>query len=136
MELTSSPDIVRVRSMDGHAYVLSPAGMHALCALSYAGDQEATTHPVRDDDAQLVGVVGLETVKNRKGRIEFNTTLFQLGQSHGRRCDRWDHSRDRNDDNLLVAVRLEALGRRADSPRRKRARSRIHVTDLCECVLT
>jgi hypothetical protein len=30
---------------------------------------------VRDDDAQLVGVVGLETVKNRKGRIEFNTTL-------------------------------------------------------------
>ena len=95
---------------------------------------------MRDDDAQLVGVVGLETVKNRKGRIEFNTTLFQLGQSHGRRCDRWDHSRDRNDANLLVEVRLEALpgGERTllVGNAMKRARSRIHVTDLCECVLT
>lgn len=25
--------------MDGHAYLLSPAGMAELCALSYAGDQ-------------------------------------------------------------------------------------------------
>ena len=32
-------DIVRVQSMDGHAYVLSPAGARELCALEYAGDQ-------------------------------------------------------------------------------------------------
>ncbi len=32
-------DIVRVRSMDGHAYVLSPAGARELCSLQYAGDQ-------------------------------------------------------------------------------------------------
>jgi len=30
---------VRVRSMDAHAYVLSPAGMEELCSLRYAGDQ-------------------------------------------------------------------------------------------------
>ena len=32
-------DVVRVRSMDGHAYVLSPSGAKALCALSYEGEQ-------------------------------------------------------------------------------------------------
>lgn len=64
------------------------------------------------------------------GRIEFNTTRCQLGQqSHGRRCDRWDHSRDRNDANLLVEVRLEAPpgGERTllVGNAMKRARSRI-----------
>ena len=40
MELIDGwPEIVRVRSMDGHAYVLSPVGARELCALSYAGDQ-------------------------------------------------------------------------------------------------
>ena len=39
MELTAHADIVRVRSMDAHAYVLSPEGAEALCGLSYAGDQ-------------------------------------------------------------------------------------------------
>ena len=39
MELTERPDIVRVRSMDGHAYAVSPAGASALCALKYKGDQ-------------------------------------------------------------------------------------------------
>ena len=32
-------DVVRVRSMDGHAYVLTPQGMRALGALAYRGDQ-------------------------------------------------------------------------------------------------
>ena len=49
-------------------------------------------------------------------------------------------SRDRNDANLLVEVRLEALpgGERTllVGNAMKRARSRIHMTDLCECVLT
>ena len=40
MELLDSwPDVVRVRSMDGHAYVLSPAGARELCSLTYAGEQ-------------------------------------------------------------------------------------------------
>ena len=39
MELTGNPEIVRVRSMDGHAYVLSTKGMHSLRGLSYCGDQ-------------------------------------------------------------------------------------------------
>ena len=39
MELTMRPEIVKVRSMDGHAYVLSPAGARELCGLSYSGDQ-------------------------------------------------------------------------------------------------
>lgn len=40
MELIDGwPDIVRVRSMDGHAYMLSPAGARALCGISYQGDQ-------------------------------------------------------------------------------------------------
>ena len=40
MELLDDwPDIVRVRSMDGHAYILSPAGARELCGLEYAGDQ-------------------------------------------------------------------------------------------------
>ena len=39
MELTSQRDVVKVRSMDGHAYVLSPEGMRHLCALEYRGDQ-------------------------------------------------------------------------------------------------
>ncbi len=39
MELTAVPDVVRVRSMDAHAYVLSRAGMASLAALEYAGDQ-------------------------------------------------------------------------------------------------
>jgi GR25 family glycosyltransferase involved in LPS biosynthesis len=39
MELTSQPDIVRVRAMDGHAYVLSREGMQKLCSLEYRGDQ-------------------------------------------------------------------------------------------------
>ena len=39
MELTSQSDIVRVRAMDGHAYVLSVDGMRALCSLDYRGDQ-------------------------------------------------------------------------------------------------
>jgi SAM-dependent methyltransferase len=39
MELTERPDIVRVRSMDAHAYVLSPAGAEALCKLTYKGEQ-------------------------------------------------------------------------------------------------
>ena len=39
MQLTDSAEIVRVRSMDGHAYILSAAGMAEMCALSYAGDQ-------------------------------------------------------------------------------------------------
>ena len=32
-------DIVRVRSMDGHAYVLSATGARELCGLAYSGDQ-------------------------------------------------------------------------------------------------
>ena len=43
MELTSQSDVVKVRSMDGHAYVLSPAGMRSLCALEYRGDQVPPT---------------------------------------------------------------------------------------------
>ena len=40
MELLDSwPDIVRVRSMDGHAYVISLAGARELCSLAYSGDQ-------------------------------------------------------------------------------------------------
>jgi len=39
MELTATPHVVRVRSMDGHAYILSVTGMQELCALTYAGDQ-------------------------------------------------------------------------------------------------
>jgi hypothetical protein len=39
MELTERPHIVRVKSMDAHAYVISDAGMRELCALSYRGDQ-------------------------------------------------------------------------------------------------
>ena len=39
MELTEQPDVVRVRSMDAHAYILSAAGARELCALEYRGDQ-------------------------------------------------------------------------------------------------
>ena len=39
MELTEQPDIVRVRSMDAHAYVLSTAGARELLDLGYRGDQ-------------------------------------------------------------------------------------------------
>jgi GR25 family glycosyltransferase involved in LPS biosynthesis len=40
MELVDGwSDVVRVRSMDGHAYVLTPAGARELCSLAYAGDQ-------------------------------------------------------------------------------------------------
>ena len=39
MALTADADIVRVRSMDAHAYVLSPEGARALSSLTYAGDQ-------------------------------------------------------------------------------------------------
>jgi hypothetical protein len=39
MELTSQRDVVKVRSMDGHAYVLTAQGMRALGALAYRGDQ-------------------------------------------------------------------------------------------------
>ncbi len=50
MEMTAQRDIVKVRSMDGHAYMLSLEGMHRLCALDYRGDQVAcgpsTTHHV------------------------------------------------------------------------------------------
>lgn len=46
MELTAQSDVVRVRSMDGHAYILSPEGMRRLCGLEYRGDQAraATSH--------------------------------------------------------------------------------------------
>ena len=39
MVLTSAPDIVQVRSMDAHAYVLSSNGMRDLCSQKYAGEQ-------------------------------------------------------------------------------------------------
>lgn len=39
MELTAQRDVVKVRSMDGHAYLLSPEGMRHLCGLEYRGDQ-------------------------------------------------------------------------------------------------
>jgi len=39
MEPTLQPDVVRVRSMDGHAYILSERGMRALASLEYRGDQ-------------------------------------------------------------------------------------------------
>ncbi len=39
MELTAQRDVVKVRSMDGHAYLLSPEGMRRLCGLEYRGDQ-------------------------------------------------------------------------------------------------
>ncbi len=39
MELTAQRDIVKVRSMDGHAYLLSTEGMRRLCSLCYRGDQ-------------------------------------------------------------------------------------------------
>ena len=62
MELTSSPDVVRVRSMDGHAYVLSPAGMQALCALSYAGDQVDVHFHYRSETAYaLYPMVAVQT---------------------------------------------------------------------------
>ena len=62
MELTSSPDIVRVRSMDGHAYVLSPAGMQALCALIYAGDQVDVHFHYRSETAYaLYPMVAVQT---------------------------------------------------------------------------
>ena len=37
--LGDSADVVRVNSMDAHAYVLSAAGMAELCSLTYAGEQ-------------------------------------------------------------------------------------------------
>ena len=39
MECTAQPDVVRVRSMDAHCYLLSADGMRALSALEYRGDQ-------------------------------------------------------------------------------------------------
>ena len=44
MELTAQRDVVKVRSMDGHAYLLSPEGMRRLCSLEYRGDQ---ARPIR-----------------------------------------------------------------------------------------
>lgn len=44
-------DIVRVCSMDGHAYALSPAGALALCALEYEGEQVDVHFHYRCKDA-------------------------------------------------------------------------------------
>ncbi len=53
MELTAQRDVVKVRSMDGHAYLLSPEGMRRLCGLEYRGDQ---VRPVRSSPFGLVFV--------------------------------------------------------------------------------
>lgn len=62
IELTSRPEIVRVRSMDGHAYVLSRAGARGLCALSYAGEQVDVHFHYRCDAAYaLYPMVAVQT---------------------------------------------------------------------------
>jgi hypothetical protein len=62
MELTEQPDVVRVRSMDGHAYVLSAAGMAELRALEYAGDQVDVHYHYQSEHAYaLYPMVAVQT---------------------------------------------------------------------------
>ena len=86
MEMTTQRDIVKVRSMDGHAYLLSSEGMHRLCALDYRGDQVGVARRPKPNN--------LAWSAERIMQMRCRWTCTSITTARRRlRCTRWWHCR-------------------------------------------